>query len=476
MNTYDIIIIGAGVIGSQIARALSKYQEKVLVIEKNSDVGDETSKANSAIIHSGYDPKPGTLKAKYNVLGNKMFPKLCEELDVEFDKIGSLTIALDDEEMLKLYKLQELGKKNGVETEILTQEELFKIEPFVTKKAVGALLAKSAGIVNPFELCVALMENAIDNGVKLNLNEEVVEISYDDKYIVKTTKDTYKANIVVNAAGLYSDKINNLIIEKKEMVLPRKGEYYVLDHFLEPYVTHTLFSLPSEKGKGILVSPTTHGNYLIGPSSEFSNNKEDVSTDKETLNNVLKEAYRLVDDVHKEYIIRQFSGVRCYHESNDFVINMPKKGFINLIGIQSPGLVSSPAIAIDCVEMIKEVLPLHLNTTYNPCRRKVIRMNNLTIDEKNEIIKKDNRFGTIICRCENISLGEIVDSIHRNCGATTVNGVKKRCRPGFGKCQGGFCESLIVNILSKELGKNPLDICYKNQGTNILLKETKEDK
>lgn len=472
---YDIIIIGAGVIGCSIARALSKYDAKILVIEKNADVGDETSSANSAIVHSGYDPHPGTVKAKFNVLGNKLFPKLCEELDVEFKKIGSLTIALNEEEAQTLKALQENGLKNGVNTRIIDREELFEIEPFVTKKAYKALFAEDAGIVNPFELCVALMENAMDNGVSLVLNEEVNNITLTDNfYNVYTNKNRYQASIVINAAGINSDVINNFISETKEVILPRKGEYYVLDHFPEDYVKHTLFSLPSDKGKGILVSPTTHNNYLIGPSSEFTNDKDDKDTDKITLDNILSEAYRLVDNIPMKYMIKQFSGLRAYHKSGDFVINMPQKGFINLLGIQSPGLASSPAIALEVCSMIKNLISLEEKNNYNPYRKKVIRLNNLTITERNEMIKKDPRYGTIVCRCEKVSLGEVVDAINRNCGATTVKGVKKRCRPGFGKCQGGFCEPMILDILVKELGKNPLDICYGNKDSFILKEETKD--
>ena len=477
---FDVIIVGAGVIGSSIARTLSKYELNILVIEKNSDVGDETSSANSAIVHSGYDPKPGTLKAKFNVLGNEMFDKLCEELDVEFSRIGSLTIALDEEEDKKLLELRENGLKNGVETIILNREELFELEPFVTKKATSALYAKTAGIVNPFELTVALMENAIDNGVKLNLDEEVVAIDrLDGHFIVKTIKNnniniinSYETKIVINACGVNSDKVHNMISDEKEIIKPRKGEYYVLNHFNMPYVKHTLFSLPSEKGKGILVSPTTHGNYLVGPSSEFTDDKDDKSTDKATLNNVLESAYRLVDTLPMNQIIRQFSGLRAYHDSNDFVIR-EDFGYIELLGIQSPGLVSSPAIALEVEQIVSNLAILTLKSSYNPFRRKMYRLNKMSVSERNELIKKDPRFGEIICLCEKVSLGEIIDVIHRNCGARTIKGVKKRCRPGFGKCQGGFCQPKIVKILAEELGKNPLDIKYGNQKSFILKEETK---
>lgn len=475
---YDIIIIGAGVIGASIARELSKYQLKTLVLEKNSDVGDETSSANSAIVHSGYDPHPGTLKAELNVFGNHLFTKLCEDLDVEFERIGSLTVATNLEEADYLSKLYQNGLENGVEMEMICQGKLREMEPFITKKAIKALYAKSAGIVNPFELVVALMENAIDNGVSLKLNEEVINILRKDNYYEVITKNNqYQSKIICNCAGLNSDFINNLVSDKKEEIKPRKGEYYVLDHFPGEYVKHTLFSVPSSKGKGVLVSPTTHGNYLIGPSSEFVGEKDDKTTDTKTLEDVINEAYRLVDYIPMQHVIRQFSGLRAYHQSNDFVINSPESGFINLLGIQSPGLASSPAIALKAVAMIEKELnglgvTLIENEKFNPKRRPLYRINKLSIEKRQELIKKDPRFGKIVCRCEKVSLGEVVDCIHRSCGALTIKGVKKRVRPGFGKCQGGFCEPLIMKILAQELGKNQLDIKYANPNSYILLEES----
>ena len=474
---YDVIIVGAGVIGASIARELAKYKLNILVLEKNSDVGDETSSANSAIVHSGYDPHPGTLKAELNVLGNEMFDKLCKELDVEFQRIGSLTVATNLEEADYLTKLYQNALLNGVDVEMVCCGKLHEMEPFITKKAIKALYAKTAGIINPFELVVALMENAMDNGVKLHLDEEVISIdNLDDLYLVKTKKDEYKTKVVVNCAGLNSDVINNFVSENKEVIKPRKGEYYVLDHFPGEYVKHTLFSVPSSKGKGVLVSPTTHGNYLIGPSSEFVGAKDDKTTDSFTLKEVLKEAYRLVDEIPMQHVIRQFSGLRAYHDSNDFVINSPKFGFINMLGIQSPGLASSPAIALKASEMVCDCFKnLEKNQDFNPIRRPLYRINKLSIEDRQTLISKDPRFGQMVCRCEKVSLGEVVDCIHRNCGARSVKGVKKRVRPGFGKCQGGFCEPLIMKILADELGKNQLDINYSNPNSYILLKDSKEE-
>lgn len=467
---YDVIIIGAGVVGSFVARTLSKYDLNVLVIEKNNDVGDETSMANSAIVHSGYDPHVGTLKAKLNVLGNKMFDQVCEELDVSMQKIGSITIAINENQIDQLYELLENGKQNGVDVRILEKDELFEMEPFATKKAIKALLAKDAGIINPFELVVALMENAMDNGVKLHLNEKVIDIKKANNYLVQTDKDTYETKVVINAAGVYSDEINNMIMNKKEQILPRRGQYYVLDHFSSPYVTHTLFSLPTERGKGVLVSPTTSGNYLVGPSSDFIDDKEDKDTTSDVLASVISQAYDLVDYLPMKEQIREFSGIRAYHQSGDFVIN-EKDGFINLLGIQSPGLASSPAIALEALELVKKNLTLKEKNNYNPLRRKVIRPNKLSNEERNQLIKDNPDYGLIVCHCEKVSLGEIKDAIHRNAGAHTIKGVKKRVRAGFGRCQGGYCQAVVADILAKELKIKFNDVLFSNNGSNILDEE-----
>ena len=473
---YDVIIIGAGVIGAGVARELAKYNAKVLLLDKENDVGNVTSMANSAIVHSGYDPKPGTNKAKYNVLGNAMYDSLTKELDVEFKRIGSLTCATNEDELNTIKGFVSRAKENGVEVKILNKEETKEIEPFISDEVIGSLYAPSAGIINPFELCVALCENAVDNGVELKLNEEVVSVNkVNDKYIVKTKNNEYEAKVVVNAAGLYSDEISKMVGSDDFKITPRKGEYFVLDHFEKPFVSHVIFPTPSEKGKGILVTPTTHNNYLVGPSSEFVNDKDDLSTDKPTLDNVKANASKLVKNIPFGYVIRQFSGLRATSSTHDFVIS-EKDGFINLGGIESPGLASAPAIAKEAVRLVSNCLKLEENKKFNPNRRKVIRLKKLSEKERNELIKKDKKFGHIVCRCEGISEGEVVDCIRRNAGATTIKGVKKRCRPGFGKCQGGFCEPLIVEILARELNLDPLKIRYDSNEAYILQSETKEAK
>ena len=470
---YDIIVVGAGVVGSAVAREASKYKLNVLVIDKENDVGNVTSMANSAIVHSGYDPKPGSKKAFHNVRGNYMYEELCKDLDVEFKRIGSLTCATNEEEKEVIENYLSRSKENGVEVRLLTREETKEIEPFISENVIASLYAPSAGIVNPFELTVALMENAVDNGAQLKLNEEVINITKEENgYIVETNKGTYKTKVVVNSAGLYSDKISGMLGLDSYKITPRKGEYFVLDHFKQPFVSHVIFPTPTAKGKGILVTPTTHGNYLVGPSSEFVDDKEDFSTDKLTLDDVKAKSTTLVSNIPFNYIIRQFSGLRATGTTGDFIIE-DHDGFIILGGIESPGLASAPSIAKEVIELAANTLSLVEKENFNKQRRKVYRLAKMSNEERNALIKKDPRFGRIICRCETISEGEVVDAITRSVPPTSIKGVKKRCRPGFGKCQGGFCEPLILEILARELNKNPMDIKYDSQQAYILQEETK---
>lgn len=469
---YDVIIIGAGVIGASIARELSKYKLNILVLEKEKDVCEGTSCANSAIIHSGYDPVPGTLKAKLNVLGNKMYDQLCKDLDVSFIRNGSITLANDKDEVETLLKLHERAKLNGVPTFIIEKEDLPKYDKNITKKALKGLYAPTAGIINPFELNVALMENAMDNGVELLLENMVVDILYqNEKYVVKTENNVFQTKYVVNAAGIHSDEISEMVNDKYFTITPRKGEYFVLDHYDNTYLKHTLFNVPSKKGKGVLVSPTTHFNYIIGPSSEEIIDKEDLSTNKEILSSVKNKAYNLVDFVDYSKLIRQFSGNRAISDNNDFIIEEVKDGFINVAGIQSPGLSAAPAIAKMVAEFIGDKT---LKENFINKRRPLYRLNQMNDLEKEKLIKENPKFGKIICSCEKVTEGEIIDVIHRNCGATTVKGVKKRIRPGFGKCQGSFCEVNVVKILARELGVDLLEIEYGKRNSYII-KESLND-
>jgi glycerol-3-phosphate dehydrogenase len=328
--------------------------------------------------------------------------------------------------------------------------------------------------VNPFELCVAIVENAVDNGVTLKLNEEVTKITKKkDYYIVKTKDNTYEAKVVVNAAGLYSDEIAKMVNLNSFKIRPRKGEYIVLDHFEEPYVSHVLFPMPSNKGKGIMMAPTTHNNYLVGASSDFIDDKGDYSTHKETIDEIISSVNKMVSHLPLKRNIRQFSGLRSTGNTGDFIIE-EKDGFIILGAIESPGLAAAPSIALEAVELVSKTLDLNEKENYNPKRRKVNRLSKMGMEERNKLIKENPSYGRIICRCEQISEGEVIDSIRRNAGATTVKGVKKRCRPGFGLCQGGFCEPRVIEILARELNKDMLDIRYDGLKSYILKTYSKE--
>ena len=475
---YDVIIIGAGAVGAFMARKLSRYELSVAVLEKESDVGNVTSNANSAIVHSGYDPVPGTLKAKLNVLGNKMYPQICDELDVHFVQNGSLTVAVEKEQLNTLDELAKRSKENGVEVRLLSKEETLKLEPNINPDCVGSLFAPTAGIVDPFNLVVHAMENAVDNGVKLFLNEEVTSIKQNkDSFLVKTKNNEYEASVVINCAGLYSDKIAEMIEPIDWSITPRKGEYFVLDHFNDNFLNHTVFPLPSKKGKGILVSPTSSHNYIVGPSSEPIEDKDDVSTDSLTLAEIRRQATLLVPSVPFNQVIRVFSGVRSTPSTHDFIIEPAKSNsrFINVAGIESPGLVSSPAIAEYVYDnFVSKLFTLKEKQNFNPRVRKYNVLNDLSFNERNELIKSNPEYGKIICSCEKISLGEIKDLLSRSVPPTTVKGVKRRCRAGFGKCQGGFCSPMVTMILAGYYHVSPLDIKWDKSNSNILTEEVKK--
>lgn len=471
-DVFDCLIIGGGVIGCSIARYLSRFNINAILLEKHSDVCEEVSSANSAIVHSGYDPKPGTLKAKFNVLGNKMMEQVCKDLDVPYIKNGSLTIGFNGDDKKTILELIERAKINGVKARFIEKDELHNMEPNLNEECLCALYAEDSAIVSPFELTIAFMENAMDNGVKLSLDSEVINIERDidnGLYHVYTNKDEFIAKSLVNATGLYSDKILSLIEKPSYKINPRKGEYILLDHFNANFVKHTLFMCPTKVGKGVLVSPTTSYNYIIGPSNELTD-IEDTSTDFETLNEIKEAASKLIKNIPYGEVIRTFAGTRPNRDTDDFIIEESKENplFFNVGGIMSPGLASSPAIGEYVSNLIKEKLNLSENLDYNPIRRKVFKLTSLGKDKYNELIKKDPTYGHIICRCEKVSEGEIIDSIHRNCGARTIKGVKKRLRAGFGKCQGCFCQEEVLKILARELNVDINQIRYKDEGSEIL--------
>lgn len=477
---YDAVIIGGGVIGCSIARYLSKFKGTFIVLEKHSDVGDETSSANSAIVHSGYDPKPGTLKAKFNVLGNKMMGDLCKELDVDFRRIGSITLALNEDDLETLKMLLERAKENGVRAELLSKEEVIALEPNVNKGILGGLFCPDAGIISPFNLTVSLMENAMDNGAHLSLNTEVKEIKKieNNLYLVKDQNgNEYKTKFVINAAGVNSELVTKLVEEPTFHIVPTKGEYILLDHFKASFIRHTLFMCPSKVGKGVLVSPTTSYNYLVGPSATIGA-IDDKSCESETYDFLREKAKSLVSEVPYSETIKGFAGIRANNTLDDFIIEESKAnpGFFLAAGIMSPGLASSPAIGEYVANYVAEKLKLKENTRFNPRIKPHKNLKEMNLNSYNALIQEDPRFGRFICRCEKVSEGEIIDAINRNCGATTVKGVRKRTRAGFGKCQGAFCQKDVVHILARELKKDIKEICYGDKGTEICIGDSKEVK
>lgn len=475
---YDVLIIGAGITGTLIARELSRYQLNIAVLEKCNDVGNQTTNANSAIVHSGYDPEPGSLKAKFNVLGNAMYDQLTKELNVSFARVGSLTIALHDEQIPLLHDLMKRSSLNGVPVKLLSADEVKALEPNVSPDVKAALLAPTAGIVDPFNLCVHAMENAIDNGVHLFLSEEVVSLKKaSDYYVIKTKKGEYQSKIVINAAGNYADAIASMVEPIDWSITSRKGEYYVLDHFQWGFVKHVIFPLPTAKGKGILVTQTTSGNYLVGPSSEPIPEKDDYATDSPTLADVKSQALEMVPNIPFREVIRVFAGLRPSCSRHDFVIEPSKSDphFINVGGIESPGLVSSPAIAKYVVdELVKPLIKLNENPSFNPNVKPYHRLFKMLSSDKTAFIQSHPEYGQVICNCEKVTMGEIQDVLSRSCPPHSVKGLKRRTRAGFGKCQGGFCQPKVVMLLAHHYGVSPLDIPLDDTGSNILLEKVKE--
>lgn len=474
---YDIAIIGAGVIGSSIFRELTKYNIKIVMIEKEKDVSMGTSKANSAIVHAGYDPKEGTLMAKYNVRGNEMFEELCSELSVPFKRNGSLVIAFSDVEMNTIRTLYENGTKIGVKNlKILTKEEVLEKEPNLSDEIVGALYAPTAGIVGPFEYTIALAENGVANGGEIKLNKEVVSIEKDDVFKIKTKDgEIIESKFIINAAGVYADKIHNLICKKSFEIIPRSGGYFVMDKNQGNIVSNTIFQCPSKLGKGVLVTPTVHGNLLVGPDARDIEDKEDLGTISEGLDYIRESAMHTSKNINFRETIRNFAGLRANPDTGDFIVeeNYEVKRFIDVAGMKSPGLSSAPAIAIDVVNILKVAgCKLEEKLEFKG-EREQIHFMDLSADEKAKLINKNPAYGRIVCRCESITEGEIVDAINRSFGILSLDGIKKRCRPGMGRCQGGFCGPKVQEIIAREYNIPLEHVVLEKTGSYILLEKTK---
>lgn len=474
---FDVVIIGAGVIGASIFRELTKYNVKVAMLEKENDVSMGTTKANSAIVHAGYDPKENTLMAKLNVKGNEMFKDLCEELDVPFTQNGSLVLAFNDTDLRTVKDLYENGNKLGVKgLQILNRDEVFEKEPNVSEGVVGALYAPTGGIVGPFEYTLALSENGVENGGVIKVNSEVVKIEKYENFKTTTINgEVIESKYIVNAAGVYADKIHNLICSESFEITPRRGQYYVMDKSQGNLFKHTLFQCPSKLGKGILVTPTVHGNLIIGPDAEDLEDKEDLKSTTEGLDFVRDKINITTEKVNFREVIRNFAGLRAMPSTGDFIIQEDSdvKGFIDAAGMKSPGLTSAPAVALEVIEILKNSgLETEVNENFNGIRREKYFME-LSKEEKAELIAKDPSFGKMVCRCESITEGEIIKAVKRSFGTVSLDGIKRRCRPGSGRCQGGFCGPKVAEIIARELNKDLTEINQEKEGSYILLGKTK---
>lgn len=495
---YDVIIIGGGVVGCAIAHELSQYRLSVALLEKHSEVCEGSSKANSAIVHGGFDAKPGTLKARLNVRGNELIRRLAPQLQFHFKQIGSLVVAFSDEDMEEVKKLYERGIANGVpELEIWDREKTLAEEPNLSPETKGALFCGTAGIVCPFGMTYAFIENAVENGVELICDAEVTGIQKIDEDIqhaptqdtdvhavtaqtsaqaptfsVTTSQGVFTARYVINAAGLYADKIAAMIGDYDYTINPRKGEYRVLDKVCGDLVHHVIFQAPTKMGKGVLVTPTYDNNLLAGPTAQDVDDREDTSTTLAGLNKIDSSAKKSVPALDFRKTIRTFTGVRARPSTGDFMIYASKhtKRFIHVGGIESPGLSSAPAIAEYVAELLQYAGAELIKKPQVVSARKGIRQfSSLSNEERAALIAENPLYGRIICRCETVTEAEIVEAIRRPAGARTVDGVKRRVRPGTGRCQGGFCTPRVLEILSRELQLPMENIAKSDRGTEIVL-------
>lgn len=466
----DIIVIGAGVVGCSIARELSKYNLDVLVVEKNSDVSEGISKGNSGIVHAGYNEKIGTLKAKLNIEGNKIFDDLSRELQFPFKRNGAFILAFKDEEMKTLESLKENGEKLGVEgLEILTREEALNIEPNLNKEIVGVLNVKTSGIVSPYEMTIALAENAAENGVEFKLNSKVTNIEkISEGYkVTLNNKEVVSGKIIINASGLEGAFLNNLISMTKREINPVKGEYCLFDKVAGAMINKTLFQVPNKLSKGVLVTPTAEGNLLVGPNAVEGKTLE---TSREGIDEILDKSKKSLEELPVARILNTFSGIRPKTKEGDFIIEevADAKNFINVIGIDSPGLTAAPAIGVYVVNMIKEKLDLVEKKNFKKTREKIVRFAELSLEEKNKLIKEKPAYGHMVCKCEFVTEGEIVEAIHRPIKALTVDAIKRRTRASMGGCQGVGCTLPISKILSRELGIDISDINKNSEGSPVI--------
>ena len=475
---YDVIIIGAGVTGCAVARYLSRYQGSALVLERAEDVCCGTSKANSAIIHAGFDAAHGSLMAKMNVQGNRMVPGLAKELDFPFRMNGSLVVCMSEEDMPRLRALYENGVKNGVEgLEIVDARRLHELEPNVSKNAVAALWAPTGGIVCPFNMTIALAENANANGVDFRFNTKVTGFTRGEEgWTVHTEQGDFRTRYVVNAAGVYADVLHNMVSARKLHITPRRGDYCLLDRQVGGFVSHTVFQLPGKLGKGVLVSPTVHGNIIVGPTAIDIEDRDGTNTTAAGLEELISKAGISVDNLPIRQTITSFAGLRAHEDHHEFVIGEAEDapGFVDCAGIESPGLTSAPAIGLTVAELLREKLGLREKEDFIATRKGLLDPKSLTWDAYQALIRENPAYGQIICRCEQVTEGEIIDAIRRPLGAKSLDGVKRRTRAGMGRCQAGFCSPRVMEILARELGVSQAEITKCGGASRLIVGVNKD--
>ena len=472
----DVIIIGGGVSGCASARELSRYQADILVLDKEEDVCCGTSKANSAIVHAGFDAPAGSRMAALNVAGSRRMPTLAKELDFAYQQCGSLVVCLSEEDRPALQKLYENGLTNGVEgLRIVERDELLAMEPNIADEAVAALWAPTGGIVCPFGLTYAFAENAATNGVQFQFDTEVERIeAIPGGWRLQTNRGPLEARCIVNAAGVHADELHNQVSDDTMTIVPRRGDYFLLDHAAADHVHHTIFQLPGKYGKGVLVTPTVHGNLLIGPTANDIDDKEDTATTAAELDEVRAKAGLAVKDLPLRQTITSFAGLRAHELRHEFFLQEAAPGFVDCAAIESPGLSASPAIGQAVAELVQSILHLPENPDFNPRRKGILDPKTLSFAERTTLVQKNPAYGQIICRCETVTEGEIVDAIHRVPGARSLDGVKRRTRAGMGRCQAGFCSPRVLEILARELGV-PQEEITKCGGDSRLIVGTNKD-
>lgn len=481
-DMLDAVIIGAGVNGCAVARELSRKKLNIAVVEKNSDVCEGTSKANSGIAHAGFDAKPGTLMAKLNIRGSNMMEQLSRELDFPYKQNGSLVLCFDKKDMGKLTQLRDRGIANGVrKLQILNREQVLSIEPNIGEMVVGALYAPTGAICCPFGLTIALAENAAVNGVKFYFKTKVEDIKKKEEgYEILTNRGSFETKTVINAAGVYSDVIHNMVCLKEDefQITPRRGEYILYDKKVGNLVSHTLFQLPTAFGKGILVTPTVHGNLMTGPTAEDIGDKEGIQTSAKGLERILEKAALSVAQVPSRQAITSFAGLRAHGPKGDFIIGEVKgaPGFFDVAAMESPGLTCAPAVGEYVADMVNDFLMPEEKEEFVAERKGIRSMALASEDERRRLIQENPAYANVVCRCEMVTEGEILDAIHRPLGATTTDGVKRRTRAGMGRCQAGFCLPKTIEILSRELKVKESEIYKAEEGSGYLFPEEEPEK